>query len=54
MAIDYDKLNAAYAMLRTLRQEFLDGRITALELKAQEDKIKLDIRAILGMPLPTP
>lgn len=48
MAIDYDKLNAAYGMLRTLREEFLKGNITKAELDAQEAKIKDDIRGILG------
>lgn len=48
MPIDYDKLNSAYGMLRTLREEFLKGTITKVELDAQELKIKDDIRHILG------
>lgn len=48
MAIDYDKLNQAYATMRTLREEFLKGTITKTELDAQLIKIKADIRAILG------
>lgn len=54
MAIDYDKLNAAYGMLRTLREEFLKGNITKDELDAQEVVIKNDIREILGFPPITP
>ena len=48
MGIEYDKLNAAYAMLRTLKEEFLKGVITKEELDAQEKVIKNDIREILG------
>lgn len=48
MAIQYDKLNEAYAMLRTLREEFLKGTLTKQELDAQEVVIKNDIRQILG------
>ena len=56
MGIQYDNLNAAYAALRTLREEFLKGTITNAELKAQEFVIKNDIRVILGLePIsPTP
>jgi len=50
MAIQYDKLNDAYAMLRTIREEFLNGTITNAELKEQEKKIQADIREILGLP----
>jgi len=50
MAIQYDKLNEAYAMLRTLREEFLRGTITKEELDAQEVIIRNDIRQILGFP----
>ncbi len=50
MGIQYDKLNAAYAMLRTLKEEFLKGTITKEELDAQEVVIKNDIREILGFP----
>ena len=50
MAIQYDKLNAAYAMLRTIREEFLKGNLTPQELAAQELVIKNDIREILGFP----
>lgn len=48
MAIDYEKLNAAYAMMRTLKEEFLKDTITREELDAQLAKIKDDIREILG------
>ena len=55
MSIEYDKLNAAYAMLRTLREEFLRDTITKEELDAQEAKVKNDIRELLGfLPLPPP
>lgn len=50
MAIDYDKLNAAYAMLRSLKQACVDGYITQAELEAQRTVIKNDIREILGFP----
>lgn len=50
MVIDYDRLNQAYAMRRTLREEFLRDDITKEELDAQELKIKQDIREILGFP----
>jgi len=48
MAIDYDKLNQAYAIMRTLKEEFLRDTITKTELDAQLDKVKADIRVILG------
>lgn len=54
MPIEYDKLNAAYAMLKTIREEFLKGTITKPELDAQEVKIKADIRVLLGFPPVTP
>lgn len=54
MAIAYDTLNQAYAMLRTLKEEFLKGTITKEELDAQEFVIKNDIRQILGFPPITP
>ena len=54
MAIQYDNLNAAYSMLRTLREEFLKGTITKDELDAQEFIIKNDIRKILGLREITP
>ena len=54
MAIDYDKLNQAYGMLRTLKEEFLKGTITKDELDAQEVVIKNNIREILGFPPITP
>ena len=50
MPIQYDKLNSAYAALRTLREEFLQGTITKEELDAQEKVIRNDIREILGFP----
>ena len=50
MTIEYDKLNAAYAAIRSLREEFLRGTITKDELDAQEAKIRGDIREILGFP----
>lgn len=50
MAIQYDKLNAAYAMMRTLKEEFLKDTITKAELDAQLAKIKSDIRELLGFP----
>lgn len=50
MAIDYDRLNSAYAMTRTLREEFLKGNITREELDAQLVKIRADIRQILDLP----
>lgn len=49
MTIQYDKLNQAKQLLRTLRQEFIDGIITKDELDAQELKVRADIRAILGL-----
>lgn len=53
MAIAYDNLNAAYAMMRTLREEFLNGTITKEELDAQIAKVKNDIRVIMGFaPIP--
>ena len=54
MPIEYDRLNAAYAMLRTMREEFLKGNITKAELDAIEAKIKADIRELLGFPPVTP
>jgi hypothetical protein len=54
MAIAYDNLNAAKAVLRTLREEFLDGVITNAERLEQEAKIKNDIRVILGFAPLTP
>ncbi len=54
MPIQYDKLNSAYAALRTLRQEFLDGTITTEELAEQTAIIKAEIRAIIGLPPITP
>ena len=54
MPIQYDRLNSAYAALRTLREEFLKGTITKEELDAQEVVIKKDIREILGFPPITP
>ena len=54
MAIQYDKLNSAKAMLRTLRQEFLEGGLTVEELREQEAKIKADIRELLSLPPITP
>jgi len=48
MGIEYDKLNAAYAAIKSLREEFLKGTITKDELDAQEVKIRNDIREILG------
>lgn len=50
MAIDYQKLNDAYGILRTLREEYLKETITKEELDAQVVKIKNDIREILGYP----
>jgi len=54
MDIDYDKLNTAYAMMRTLREEFLKELITKVELDAQLFVIKNDIRKILGFEPVTP
>lgn len=55
MGIQYDKLNEAYAMLRTLREEYLKATITKDELDEQEFVIKNDIREILGFPpIPPP
>ena len=54
MAIQYDNLNAAYAMLRTLREEFIKDTITKAELDAQEFIIRNDIRKILGLLEITP
>jgi hypothetical protein len=48
MAIEYDRLNQAIATKRTLREEFLNGRINKEELDAAEVKINNDIREILG------
>ncbi|MCK4721771.1 MAG: hypothetical protein KAT75_00635 [Dehalococcoidia bacterium] len=48
MAIEYDRLNQAYAAIRTIREEFLRGTITKEELDAMETKIRADIRGILG------
>lgn len=50
MVIEYDRLNQAYAMTRTLREEFLKGNITREELDAQLVEIKADIRQILDFP----
>ena len=53
MAIQYDKLQQAYQALRTMRQGYLDGVITAEEMATQEVVIRNDIREILGLePLP--
>ena len=55
MGIQYDKLNAAYAMPRTLQEEFLKSNLTKEELDAQEFVIKNDIRELLGFPpIPSP
>ena len=54
MAIQYDRLNEAKTMLKTLRQEFLDEIITAEELAEQTTVIQADIRSILGLPPITP
>jgi len=52
MVIEYDRLNAAYTAIRSLREEFLKGTITKDELDAQEVKIRADIREILGFTPP--
>jgi len=50
MAIQYDKLNAAYAALRAIRQAFLDGVLSAAALEDQEAVIRADLLAILELP----
>ncbi len=52
MTLEYDKINASMALLKSMRQAYLDGHITADELTAIEVKIKADLRELFGFPPP--
>ncbi len=52
MALEYDKVNASMALLKSMRQAYLDGFITAAELNSIEIKIKADLRELFGFPPP--